>query len=56
MDCQCKYFVWNKGELICSVCGKPARSRSQAPVEDKIAPVPESKIDNVHALKGKRRS
>jgi uncharacterized Zn finger protein (UPF0148 family) len=43
MECQCKYFNSVNGELVCSVCGAPVGSRSQAPIEDKCESIPENK-------------
>lgn len=41
MQCKCKYFLRNdKGELVCSVCGKPAHSPE---IEDKMGERPENK-------------
>lgn len=33
MICKCQYFKYVNGELVCSVCGKPAHSDDQ--IEDK---------------------
>jgi hypothetical protein len=42
MDCNHAYYHYVDGELVCSVCGKPAKER--AAIEDKIAPRVEDKI------------
>lgn len=36
MECKHQYFKYQNGELVCSVCGKPA-SEVKKKVEDKIA-------------------
>jgi uncharacterized Zn finger protein (UPF0148 family) len=40
MLCKCRMFLYRNGELVCSVCGKPAKSPQ---IEDKIATMPEVK-------------
>jgi uncharacterized Zn finger protein (UPF0148 family) len=48
MQCKCSYFRWVNGELVCSVCGRPARRSPggteggpahASTIEDKIAPI-----------------
>ena len=42
MKCKCKYFLRNdEGVLICTACGKPAKSKAK--IEDKMTGAHEDK-------------
>ena len=44
MQCKCTYFKSVNGELVCSVCGKPAHTSAvTSAIEDKMSPPPENK-------------
>ncbi len=54
MVCKCTYFNYTDGALVCSVCGKPAKSVN-APIEDKNQIAHETKIANKPETKESRK-
>ena len=58
MQHECRYFKYYGGQLVCSVCGKPAARqpgtdgrKMQDPAEDKMAAAPENKTTKPPARK-----
>ena len=43
MECNCRYFNFVNGVLICSQCGKPLKP-GQNPIEDKMLAPPANKV------------